>query len=113
MAAELQTDATGALEDLRRGGDPEPGGSSCRYEAQTGARVRVPPSFSAVRSKVDGSFETFLSADVDDFLSATFVNGNGDSDTTLDNSISAPLTAANGVLYVQTTTHLYAIQKAP
>lgn len=30
-----------------------------------------------VRSRLDGSFENFLEADVDDFLAATFVNANG------------------------------------
>lgn len=29
-----------------------------------------------VRSRLDGSFESFIEADVDDFLAATFVNGN-------------------------------------
>jgi hypothetical protein len=30
-----------------------------------------------VRSRLDGSFENFIEADVDDFLAATFINGNG------------------------------------
>ena len=67
------------------GFDPAIASTSCAVGSPGTADPDVPVvlvnetrgTTATVRSRLDGSFENFIEADVDDFLAATFINGNG------------------------------------